>query len=129
MGKNTAEANLTTVMWTLNERENGALSSRQCTKPCHQLIATMSKLYEVHFELLPHPPYSLDLAQGEYYLQTSTHCCPETIRREEVIADTEAYFEGLNEWFFKKSFKMLLVLKWLYHSRMRLCWWMKSNSR
>ena len=34
----------------------------------HKLIATMEKLYELHFELLPHPPYSPDLALSAYYL-------------------------------------------------------------
>ena len=35
---------------------------------CHKLITTMAKLPELHFELLPHPPYSLDLAPSDYWL-------------------------------------------------------------
>ena len=34
----------------------------QANAPCHKLITTMAKLHELHFELLPHLPYSPDLA-------------------------------------------------------------------
>ena len=37
----------------------------QDNAPRHKPIATMAKL---HFELVPHPPYSLDLAPSDYYL-------------------------------------------------------------
>ena len=33
----------------------------QDNAPCHKLIATMAKLHELYFELLPYPPYSPDL--------------------------------------------------------------------
>ena len=36
--------------------------------PCHKSIATMAKLHESHFELLPHPLCSSDLALKDYYL-------------------------------------------------------------
>ena len=35
---------------------------------CHKLIAMMAKLHELHFKLLPHPPYSPDLATRDYWL-------------------------------------------------------------
>ena len=34
--------------------------------PCLKPIAKMGKLHELHFELLPHPPYSPDLASSDY---------------------------------------------------------------
>ena len=34
----------------------------QDNAPCHKSIATMTKLHELHSELLSQPPYSLDLA-------------------------------------------------------------------
>ena len=34
----------------------------QDNAPCHKSLATMAKLNELSFELLPHPPYSPDLA-------------------------------------------------------------------
>ena len=36
----------------------------QGNAPCHKSIATMEKLHELHFKLLPHLPYSPDLALG-----------------------------------------------------------------
>ena len=35
---------------------------------CHKSIASTAKLHELHFELLPHPPYSPDLAPSNYWL-------------------------------------------------------------
>ena len=35
---------------------------------CHKLIAMMTKLHELHFELVPHPSYSPDLAPSDYCL-------------------------------------------------------------
>ena len=34
----------------------------QDNAPCHKSIATMAKLHELDLELLPYPPYSLNLA-------------------------------------------------------------------
>ena len=36
--------------------------------PCHKSIAMMAKLCELHFELLPHPPYPPDLVSRDYWL-------------------------------------------------------------
>ena len=38
----------------------------QDNAPCHKLIAMMAKLHELNFKLLPHPPFSLDLAPSDY---------------------------------------------------------------
>lgn len=40
----------------------------QDNAPSHRSIATMAKLSELRFELLPHPPYSPDLAPSDYFL-------------------------------------------------------------
>ena len=40
----------------------------QDNAPCQKSLATMAKLNELSFELLPHPPYSPDLAPSDYYL-------------------------------------------------------------
>lgn len=37
----------------------------QDNAPANRSIATMAKLSELHFELLPHPPYSPDLAPSD----------------------------------------------------------------
>ena len=40
----------------------------QDNAPCHKSLAIMAKLNKLSFELLPHPPYSPDLAPSDYYL-------------------------------------------------------------
>ena len=42
---------------------------------CHKSLATMAKLNEFSFELLPHPPYSPDLAPSDYYLFADLKKC------------------------------------------------------
>ena len=57
----------------------------------------MAKLHELHFELLPHPPYSPDLVTSEYDLLADLKRMLQGKRfgsNEEVIAQTEAYFEA-----------------------------------
>ena len=71
----------------------------QDNAPCHKLITTMVKLNELHFELLLHPPNSPDLAPATTgCLQTSKECA-----NEEVISETEAYFEVKDKSFNKKA--------------------------
>ena len=41
---------------------------QQDNAPCHKSMKTMVKLNELNFELLPHPPYSPDLAPSDYWL-------------------------------------------------------------
>ena len=74
----------------------------------------MAKLHEFHFELLPHRPYSPDLTPSDYFLfadlkrmlQWKTFCS-----NEEVIAETETYFEVKDKSFYKKDIEML-VKRW-----------------
>ena len=40
----------------------------QDNAPCHKSLATMAKLNELSFKMLPHPPYSTDLAPSDYHL-------------------------------------------------------------
>ena len=78
--------------------------------PCYKSIATMAKLHELHFELLPHPPYSLDLAPSDYYLFADLKGMLQEKRfgsSEGVIAETEAYFETKDKAFYKKGIEML----------------------
>ncbi|KAF7282499.1 hypothetical protein GWI33_002602 [Rhynchophorus ferrugineus] len=35
---------------------------------CHKSVKMMAKIHELGFELVPHPPYSPDLAPSDYYL-------------------------------------------------------------
>ena len=70
----------------------------------------MAKLNELSFELLPHPPYSPDLAPSDYYLFADLNKMLQGKRfycNEEVITETYAYFEAKDKSFYKKGIKML----------------------
>jgi histone-lysine N-methyltransferase SETMAR len=82
----------------------------QDNAPCHKSSATMAKLHELAFELLPHPPYSPDLAPSDYYLFADLKKMLAGKRfgsNEEVISATEAYFEAKDKSFYKKGVEML----------------------
>ena len=77
---------------------------------CHKLIASMAKLHESHFELLLHPPYFLDLASCDYWLFADPKRMFQVKRfgsNEEVISETEAYFEAKDKSFNKKVIELL----------------------
>ena len=60
------------------------------------------------FELLPHPPYSSDLAPSDYWLFPDLEKMLQGMRfgyNEEVIAETEAYFKSKDKSFYKKASK------------------------
>ena len=78
--------------------------------PCPKSITTMAKLHELHFELLLHPPYSLDLAPSNYWLFADLKRMLQRKRfgsNEEVISETEAYLEAKDKLFYKKGIKLL----------------------
>ena len=67
----------------------------QDNAPCHILITTIAKLPELHFELLLHSLYSLDLAPSDYWLLADLKRMLQGKRfssNEEVILETEVYF-------------------------------------
>ena len=72
---------------------------------CHKLITTMAKLHELHFKLLPYPPYSPELAPSNYWVFTDLKRMLQGKRfsiNEEVILETEVYFEAKVKSFYKK---------------------------
>ena len=74
--------------------------------PCHKLIVMMAKLHELHFKLLLHPPYSPDLAPSDYWLFADLKRILYGKRfgsNEEVISETETYFEAKDKSFYKKA--------------------------
>ena len=73
-------------------------------------MKTMVKLNALSFELLPHPPYSPDLTPSEYWLLANLKKMLQGKRfssNEEVIAETEAYFESKDESLYKKGIENL----------------------
>ena len=74
--------------------------------PCHKLIATMAKLYNLHFKFHPHPPYSSDHVPSNYWLFVDLKRMLQGKRfssHEEVISETEAHFETKDKSFYKKA--------------------------
>ena len=72
----------------------------------HKLIATMAKLHELHFKLFPHPSYSPD----DYWLFTGHKRMLQGKRfgsNEEVISETEGYFEAKGKFFYKNGIELL----------------------
>ena len=70
----------------------------------------MAKLHELHFKFLPHPPYSSDLAPSSYWLFADLKRMLQRKRFgsiEEVISETEVYFEAKDRLFYQKSIELL----------------------
>ena len=70
----------------------------------------MAKLHELHFELLLHLPYSLDLASSNYRLFADLKRMLQGNKfgsNEEVILETEVYFEAKDKSFYKNGIELL----------------------
>lgn len=78
--------------------------------PAHSSIVAMSKIHELKFELMLHPPYSPDLAPSDYYLFPNLKKWLGGKRfksNEEVIEAVNEYFEELDESTFKTGITQL----------------------
>ncbi|KAM8702032.1 hypothetical protein ACLKA7_007672 [Drosophila subpalustris] len=78
----------------------------QDTAPAHKSVVAMMKLCELHYEILPHPPYSPDLAPCDYYLFPSLKKWlggKQFQSNEQVICETNAYFEDLDQSYFMED--------------------------
>ena len=74
------------------------------------MCCVTSRSLPLSFELLPHPPYSPDLAPSDYYLFVDLKKMLQGKRfysNEEVITETNAYFEAKDKSFYKKGIGML----------------------
>ena len=83
---------------------------QQDNAPCDKSIKTMIKLNELSFKLLPHPEYSPNLAPIDYWLfadQKKELQGKGVSFNEEVISETEAYFQSKDESFYKKGIEKL----------------------
>ncbi|GFU02016.1 putative DD34D transposase [Nephila pilipes] len=70
----------------------------------------MAKIHELGFELLPPPPYSPDLAPSDYFLFSDLKrmlAGKKFSSNEEVIAETEAYFEAKDKSYYKNGIEKL----------------------
>ena len=83
---------------------------QQNNAPVHKSMKRMVKLKYLRFELLPHPPYSPDLAPSDFYLFADLKKMLQGKRfssDDEIIAATEAYFEAKDKLFYKKGIESL----------------------
>ena len=75
-----------------------------------KLLTTTAKLDELNFELIPHPPFSPDMAPSDYWLFADLKKCLQEKRfssNEEVILETEVYFKAKDKSFYQKGIKLL----------------------
>ena len=68
----------------------------------------MAKINELHFELLPHPPYFPDLASSDFYLSPNLKRWLQGQRNEEVKWETDDYFGGLDKSYYKRGIEMFI---------------------
>ncbi|QQP58373.1 Putative mariner transposase [Caligus rogercresseyi] len=76
----------------------------------HTCVVSMAKFYELRYELLPHPPYSPDLAPSDYFLFPNLKKWPAGKRfysNNEIISQTNKYFEDLEKSYFLEGIKKL----------------------
>ena len=84
---------------TTNEEEK--VLFHQDNAMCHKSIVMRAKLHELHFKLIPHLTYSPDLNPSgslETFFIGSN---------EEVISETDAYFEATDKSFYKNGTELV----------------------
>lgn len=82
----------------------------QDNAPCHKSPKIMAKLDELKFRLVPHQPYSPDLAPSDYWLFADLRkiLAGKKFRtNDEIIREIEAYFDEKDTSFFKNGIEML----------------------
>ncbi|KAF7266270.1 hypothetical protein GWI33_020303 [Rhynchophorus ferrugineus] len=83
---------------------------RQDNALCHKSVKTMAKIHELGFELIPNPSYSPDQAPSVYFLFSDLKrmlAGKKFSSNEEVIAETEAYFEAKSKSYYKNGIEKL----------------------
>ena len=84
--------------------QSGCRASSQPTKNNN------AKLQELGFEFLPHPPYSPDLASSDFFLFSDLKrmfAGKKFCADEEVIEETEVYFEAKDKSCYKNGIEKL----------------------
>lgn len=82
----------------------------QDNAPAHKAGKTITKMDSLGFQLVPHPPYSPDLAPCDFFLfpNLKKHLAGKKFKTNaEVIAEVEAYFEELDKSKYKEGIMML----------------------
>lgn len=82
----------------------------QDNAPVHNSLISMAKIHELRYELLPHPPYSPDLAPCDYFLFSNLKRWLQGKRfhsNDEVIAETDAYFAAFEKSYYSDGIKKI----------------------
>jgi len=94
--------------------EKSAFPSKQCTGS--YVPGTMAKFNEFSYELLPHPAHLSDLVPCDYFLFPNLKKWFEGKRftiREQLIAETKTYFEGLDKSYYSDGLKKNHWIKYI----------------
>ncbi|CAK9833202.1 Mariner Mos1 transposase [Anthophora retusa] len=78
--------------------------------PAHTSAIVAKKLLELGYQILPHPPYSPDLAPSDYYLFPNMKkrlAGKKFLSNEEVIAETNYYFADLDKSYYMEGIAKL----------------------
>lgn len=82
----------------------------QDNAPVHTCKVSAAKMAELKFEILPHPPYSPDLAPSDFFLFPNLKKWLGGRRftsNEDVIEQTNAYFDAFSKLYFLEGLKNL----------------------
>ena len=82
--------------------------------PTRTRVIAMAKIHELRYELLPHLPYSRDLALSDFYFFPKLKmflCGWKFSATEELTGEVEGYFAGLEESRFQDAI-MALEHRW-----------------
>ena len=83
---------------------------RHDNAPAHTSPIATAKLFDLLYEILPHPPYSPDLAPSDYFLFPNMKTSlggKRFLSNEEIIAAKNEYFEGFDKSYFLEGIKKL----------------------
>ena len=78
--------------------------------PAHSSAIATAKLFDLLYEILPHPPYSPELSPSDYFLFPNMKTWLGGKRFSlniEIIAATNEYFEGFDKNYFLEGMKKL----------------------
>lgn len=76
--------------------------------PAHTSKVSMEKIKKLHFELVPHPPYSPDLAPSDFFLFKNLKkflAGQRFLSNSEVITSVAGYFADLDKFAYKNGIK------------------------
>ena len=76
----------------------------------HTSAIATAKLFDLRYEILPHPPFSPDLAPSDYFLFPNMKTWLGGKRfssNEEIITATNEYFKGFDKNYFLEGIKKL----------------------